>query len=38
MAELLPGAPVTDLEALGPPETLEDYRARGGYQALLSAR
>jgi NADH-quinone oxidoreductase subunit F len=38
VAELLPGAPVTDLDALGPAETLEDYRARGGYQALLSAR
>lgn len=38
MAELLPGAPVTELDALGPAETLDDYRARGGYQALRSAR
>ena len=38
MAELLPGAPVTDLDALGPAETLDDYRARGGYEALRSVR
>ncbi len=37
MAELLPGAPVTDLPALGPAETLDDYQARGGYEALRSA-
>lgn len=37
MAELLPGAPVTDLHALGPAEPLADYRARGGYEALRSA-
>ena len=36
MAELLPGAPVTDLDALGPAETLDDYQARGGYEALRS--
>jgi len=36
VAELLPGAPVTDLDALGPAETLADYRARGGYEALRS--
>jgi NADH-quinone oxidoreductase subunit F len=36
VAELLPGAPVTDLDALGPAETLEGYQARGGYQALRS--
>lgn len=36
MAELLPGAPVTDLDSLGPAETLEAYQARGGYQALRS--
>ena len=38
MAELLPGAPVTDLGALGPAESLADYQARGGYEALRSAR
>jgi len=38
VAELLPGAPVTDLAVLGPAETLAGYRARGGYQALLAAR
>ena len=38
MAELLPGAPVTDLGALGPSESLADYQARGGYEALRSAR
>ena len=37
MADLLPGAPVTDLHALGPAESLADYQARGGYQALRSA-
>lgn len=36
MAELLPGAPITDIQALGPAETLADYQARGGYQALRS--
>lgn len=38
MAELLPAAPVTDLDVLGPQETLEEYQARGGYQALREAR
>ncbi len=38
MAELLPGAPVTDLDVLGPAETLAAYTARGGYEALRSAR
>ena len=38
MAELLPGAPVTDLDALGPAESLAGYQARGGYQALREAR
>jgi len=38
VAELLPGAPVTDLDVLGPAETLAAYRARGGYEALRSAR
>ena len=38
MAELLPGAPVTDLDVLGPAETLGDYQARGGYEALRSVR
>jgi NADH-quinone oxidoreductase subunit F len=38
MAELLPAAPVTDLGTLGPAETLGEYRARGGYQALEQAR
>ena len=37
MAELLPGAPVTELDALGPAEPLADYQARGGYEALRSA-
>ena len=37
MAELLPGAPVTDLSALGPAESLAGYQARGGYEALRSA-
>jgi len=37
VAELLPVASITDLEALGPAETLEAYRARGGYQALRRA-
>ena len=37
MAELLPGAPVTDLHTLGPAESLADYQARGGYEALRSA-
>lgn len=37
MAELLPGAPVTDLDTLGPAETLDDYQARGGYEALRMA-
>ena len=37
MAELLPGAPVTDLGMLGPAEPLADYQARGGYEALRSA-
>ena len=36
MAELLPGAPVTELYVLGPAETLGDYQARGGYEALRS--
>jgi NADH-quinone oxidoreductase subunit F len=36
VAELLPGVPVTDLDALGPAETLADYQARGGYEALRS--
>jgi NADH-quinone oxidoreductase subunit F len=36
VAELLPGAPVTDLDVLGPAETLADYQARGGYEALRS--
>jgi NADH-quinone oxidoreductase subunit F len=36
VAELLPGAPVTDLDALGPAEALDDYLARGGYEALRS--
>lgn len=38
MADLLPGAPVTDLHTLGPAETLGEYQARGGYQALREAR
>ncbi|MDR0344184.1 MAG: SLBB domain-containing protein [Nocardiopsaceae bacterium] len=38
MAELLPGAPVTSLHALGPAEDLAAYQARGGYQALRSAQ
>lgn len=38
MADLLPGAPVTGLGVLGPAETLADYQARGGYEALRSAR
>jgi NADH-quinone oxidoreductase subunit F len=37
VAELLPMTPVTDLGALGPAETLESYRARGGYEALRRA-
>ena len=37
MAELLPVAPVTDLDALGPAETLAEYTERGGYQALRQA-
>ncbi len=37
MADLLPGAPVTDLGSLGPAEPLADYTARGGYEALRSA-
>jgi NADH-quinone oxidoreductase subunit F len=37
VAELLPGAPVTDLHVLGPAESLAGYQARGGYQALRSA-
>lgn len=37
MADLLPGAPVTDLDVLGPAESLADYQARGGYEALRSA-
>ena len=38
MAELLPGAPVTDLHALGPAEELAGYQARGGYEALRSVQ
>jgi NADH-quinone oxidoreductase subunit F len=38
VAELLVGGQVPKLDALGPAETLEDYRARGGYQALRQAR
>jgi NADH-quinone oxidoreductase subunit F len=38
VAELLPGAPVTELDALGPAETLADYQARGGYEALRSVQ
>ncbi|MBO0822312.1 MAG: SLBB domain-containing protein [Actinobacteria bacterium] len=38
MAELLPGAPITDLHALGPAEDLATYRARGGYEALRSVQ
>ena len=37
MAELLPAAPVTDLDVLGPAEAIGDYRARGGYEALRQA-
>lgn len=37
MGELLPGAPVTELDRLGPAESLVDYRARGGYEALRAA-
>jgi NADH-quinone oxidoreductase subunit F len=38
VAELLPGAPIIDLHTLGPAETLDDYQARGGYEALRSIR
>ncbi len=38
MADLLPAAPITQLAALGPAESLADYQARGGYEALRSAR
>jgi NADH-quinone oxidoreductase subunit F len=38
VAELLPAGPVTDLDALGPAETLADYQARGGYEALRSVQ
>jgi NADH-quinone oxidoreductase subunit F len=38
VAELLPGAPVTDLHLLGPTEPLAEYQARGGYEALRSAQ
>jgi NADH-quinone oxidoreductase subunit F len=38
MAELLPAAPVTDLDALGPAESLAGYQARGGYEALRSVQ
>ena len=37
MAELLPVAPITDLDVLGPAETIDGYRARGGYEALRQA-
>lgn len=37
MAELLPGAPVTELNVLRPTESLAGYQARGGYEALRSA-
>jgi NADH-quinone oxidoreductase subunit F len=38
MADLLPGAPVTGLGVLGPAETMAEYTARGGYEALRAAR
>ncbi|MBO0805579.1 MAG: SLBB domain-containing protein [Nocardiopsaceae bacterium] len=38
MAELLPGAPVTELDALGPAESLREYQSRGGYESLRSVR
>jgi NADH-quinone oxidoreductase subunit F len=37
VAELLPVPEITDLGTLGPAETLEDYRARGGYEGLRRA-